>query len=396
MFQNTLHLVAHRTKMLKSLNNPQNPFSMDNLLAGNGKSSPEMDLERGDEMGDRGGYSPPSRYAKHEDDLSDQVSEGRLSPGDRGGASDLLSRFSCLRGRLCSNCGRLDCNYLQCRLTSESLIKETKPVLKFSVSAILGDEKRDGQKTTESLIHVTPPGLLGLSSYLGGGGGGGGGTGGAHSPSIAKPVASRPPHFNPHLLLAHCRPQPYLTVSTPVGSGTQSAVFPLPGTFPWAHSGRGKPRRGMMRRAVFSDLQRKGLERRFQIQKYISKPDRKKLAEKLGLKDSQVKIWFQNRRMKWRNSKERELLAAGGSREQTLPNKNNPHPDLSDADGDRPKLDLTDVQDISPASSPTDRQMSAQDVQTSNDSHQHHYTSTPYDAMDYDSSNDSDEEINVT
>lgn len=43
-----------------------------------------------------------------------------------------------------------------------------------------------------------------------------------------------------------------------------------------------------MRRAVFSDLQRKGLEKRFQIQKYISKPDRKKLAEKLGLKDSQV------------------------------------------------------------------------------------------------------------
>ncbi|KAF7264699.1 hypothetical protein GWI33_022597, partial [Rhynchophorus ferrugineus] len=58
-----------------------------------------------------------------------------------------------------------------------------------------------------SLIHVTPPSLLGLSSYLGSGGG----TGGAHSPSIAKPVASRPPHFNPHLLLAHCRPQPYLT-----------------------------------------------------------------------------------------------------------------------------------------------------------------------------------------
>lgn len=34
--------------------------------------------------------------------------------------------------------------------------------------------------------------------------------------------------------------------------------------------------------------------------------------------------------MKWRNSKERELLANGGSREQTLPNKNNPNPDLSD------------------------------------------------------------------
>lgn len=34
--------------------------------------------------------------------------------------------------------------------------------------------------------------------------------------------------------------------------------------------------------------------------------------------------------MKWRNSKERELLSSGGSREITLPNKNNPNPDLSD------------------------------------------------------------------
>lgn len=100
--------------------------------------------------------------------------------------------------------------------------------------------------------------------------------------------------------------------------------------FPWTVAARGKPRRGMMRRAVFSDSQRVGLEKRFQLQKYISKPDRKKLAEKLGLRDSQVKIWFQNRRMKWRNSKERELLSAGGSREQTLPTRNNPNPDLSD------------------------------------------------------------------
>lgn len=45
----------------------------------------------------------------------------------------------------------------------------------------------------------------------------------------------------------------------------------------------------MMRRAVFSDAQRQGLEKRFQLQKYISKPDRKKLAEELGLKDSQVR-----------------------------------------------------------------------------------------------------------
>uniref|UniRef100_A0A1A9W4N3 Homeobox domain-containing protein n=1 Tax=Glossina brevipalpis TaxID=37001 RepID=A0A1A9W4N3_9MUSC len=105
---------------------------------------------------------------------------------------------------------------------------------------------------------------------------------------IAKPLPSRPTPFLPHSLqhphlhslLAHCR-NPYMSV------GAQ--VFPLPPGqgFPWAHSTRGKPRRGMMRRAVFSDSQRKGLEKRFQQQKYISKPDRKKLAERLGLKDSQ-------------------------------------------------------------------------------------------------------------
>ncbi|RVE72145.1 hypothetical protein OJAV_G00059010 [Oryzias javanicus] len=109
-----------------------------------------------------------------------------------------------------------------------------------------------------------------------------------------------------------------------------SSVVPVPGTFSWPLAPRGKPRRGMLRRAVFSDLQRKALERTFQKQKYISKPDRKKLAGKLGLKDSQVKIWFQNRRMKWRNSKERELLSTGGCRQQTLPTKANPHPDLTD------------------------------------------------------------------
>lgn len=70
-----------------------------------------------------------------------------------------------------------------------------------------------------------------------------------------------------------------------------------------------KARRGILRRAVFSEEQRKALEKMFQKQKYISKTDRRKLAISLGLKESQVKIWFQNRRMKWRNSKEKEVLS---------------------------------------------------------------------------------------
>lgn len=41
-------------------------------------------------------------------------------------------------------------------------------------------------------------------------------------------------------------------------------------------------------RAVFSSLQRKGLEMVFERQKYITKPDRKKLATRLALTDAQV------------------------------------------------------------------------------------------------------------
>lgn len=49
-----------------------------------------------------------------------------------------------------------------------------------------------------------------------------------------------------------------------------------------------KARRGILRRAVFSEDQRRALEKMFQKQKYISKIDRKKLAINLGLKESQV------------------------------------------------------------------------------------------------------------
>ncbi|XP_049794956.1 H2.0-like homeobox protein [Schistocerca nitens] len=63
-------------------------------------------------------------------------------------------------------------------------------------------------------------------------------------------------------------------------------------------------------RAVFSNLQRKGLEKRFQLQKYITKPDRRQLAATLGLTDAQVKVWFQNRRMKWRHSREAKAASA--------------------------------------------------------------------------------------
>lgn len=49
--------------------------------------------------------------------------------------------------------------------------------------------------------------------------------------------------------------------------------------------------------------------------------------------------------MKWRNSKERELLSSGGCREQTLPTKTNPHPDLSDV-GKKSSGEEDDEEDV--------------------------------------------------
>ena len=74
-----------------------------------------------------------------------------------------------------------------------------------------------------------------------------------------------------------------------------------------------KPRRPWTR-AVFSNLQRKGLEKRFQLQKYLTKADRHQLASMLGLSDNQVKVWFQNRRMKWRQEA-RETITTGSPEE---------------------------------------------------------------------------------
>lgn len=55
-----------------------------------------------------------------------------------------------------------------------------------------------------------------------------------------------------------------------------------------ANLGQQSKRKRSWSRAVFSQLQRKGLEIQFQIQKYITKPDRRKLAARLGLTDAQV------------------------------------------------------------------------------------------------------------
>ncbi|XP_059538622.1 homeobox protein DBX2 [Myotis daubentonii] len=119
------------------------------------------------------------------------------------------------------------------------------------------------------------------------------------APAPSKPFFLTAPPFYSACCGGSCR-----RPASPTVFPNEESVLPL-----LAQDSNSKARRGILRRAVFSEDQRKALEKMFQKQKYISKIDRKKLAINLGLKESQVKIWFQNRRMKWRNSKEKEVLS---------------------------------------------------------------------------------------
>ena len=63
---------------------------------------------------------------------------------------------------------------------------------------------------------------------------------------------------------------------------------------------QGKPKRI---RTIFTPDQLERLEKEFERQQYMVGAERHYLAASLNLTETQVKVWFQNRRIKWRKQK---------------------------------------------------------------------------------------------